>query len=447
MTRISADVLPPQVNDSLSADLARRVPFAFASFAGVLILLAYLAPLHYTWNQSVTFDDQDDESAIVTARDGAFQKQLALGTLGLVGLATLAFSKDKLLQIKGPLAWICIAYVAWCAASFLWTGDRFITLRRVIGFACEVLAGIAIAQRASPRQFVWLVFGCTLSWLSLGVMAELSHGTFQPWRPDYRFMGMFYPNIMAGNCVLLTLSSFYLCFAVPERKRLLQVVGCLAIAFLVLTGSRTAMGTLLMLLALFVWFKASTPKKLLVGGAIGLAAACLLAVLTVGDFKDPTELASMGRVDHDLGSLTGRVPLWQELVDVYASQKPLAGHGFGAFWTPDRIEDVAESQGWSPAYAHSTYIDLLLSIGLVGAILFVAAIVPALVRAARLEARFPAAGYGFIALLLACILVDGVLETNFGATSFMSFFGSCAVIYVLCSARRSLQVPLDNAIA
>jgi exopolysaccharide production protein ExoQ len=284
-----------------------------------------------------------------------------------------------------------------------------------------------------------LVLGCTLSWLGIGVIAELAHGTFQPGVAGYRFMGVFYPNIMAGNCVLLTLSALSLSFMVPEKKRLLQVVTFIAIVFLILTASRTAMGTLAVLLALFVWFKASAPKKAFFSAALGMSAVCILLICSVGEFKNPTEWISMGRVDHDLGSLTGRIPLWQELLDVYASQKPVAGHGYGAFWTPEHIDDVAASLYWSPAYAHSTYIDLVLSIGLIGAILFVLAIASALVRSVRLETRYPAVGYGFIALLLAYILLDGTLETNFGATSFMSFFGSCAVVYVLCSPGRSLR--------
>jgi O-antigen ligase len=440
MTRISVDAFQPQATHLLREDAARHSANLFVFCAGVVILIAYLSPFEYVWSQSITFDDQDDDRPNITARDGSLQKQVALGTLGLIGIATLAFSRERQLQLNTPIAWVFIAYLAWCAASCLWTDDFSITSRRVIGFGCEVLAGVAISQRASPRQFVWLVFGCALAWLGIGILSELAHNTFRPWQPWYRFMGVFYPNIMAGNCVLLALSSLYLSYAVPTKKRVLQVVGGVAIVFLVLTGSRTAIGTLVMLLALFLWFKASPAKKLFSGAMLAIAAACLMTLATVGDLENPTEWTAMGRVDHELSSLTGRVPLWDELLHRYASQKPFVGHGYGAFWTPNHIDDVAESQSWNPAYAHSTYIDLLLSVGLIGVALFVATIVPALLRAVRLETRYPAAGYGFVALLLACIVVDGVLETNFGATSFMSFFGSCAICYVLCSARQSRQM-------
>lgn len=303
-----------------------------------------------------------------------------------------------------------------------------------------MLAGVAVAQRVSPRQFAWLVFTCTLSWLGLGILAELSHGTFQPWQSSYRFNGVFWPNIMAGNCLLLIVSSFYLSSVTHTNKRPLQAIGGVAIVFLVLTGSRTALATLTALYGFFWFLKTSPTKRLVCASAIGLAMFFALCLLAINEFHVPAEWAALGRADHDtesLETLQGRVPLWEELLDVYACYRPFQGYGYGAFWTPNRIEDVAESQGWSPAYAHSTYIDLLISIGLIGAILFVSAIVPSLVRALRIEAQYPAVGYGFIAMVLAVILIDGALETNFGVTSFMSFFGICAVCYVLSSDRET----------
>jgi exopolysaccharide production protein ExoQ len=145
-------------------------------------------------------------------------------------------------------------------------------------------------------------------------------------------------------------------------------------------------------------------------------------------------------------SLTGRVPLWQELIDQYARHKPLAGHGYGAFWTPVHIDEVAASQGWSPAYAHSTYFDLLLSIGMIGMLMFVCLMISTLVRAAYLEGRYANCGFGFIAMLIGCILLDGTLETTFGNTSFTSFFCICGVCYALTSAAQSRQLSYNHVI-
>ena len=213
-----------RASSELRTPLGRTSPMPFVAFAAILIIVAYLSPFEYAWNQSLN-DDSDDERPGIAAKEGSLQKQVALGTLGLIGLSILTISSDRLLQIKGPIGWICVAYLSWCAASCIWTDDFAISSRRVIGLWCEVLAGVAVAQRVSPRQFAWLVFACTLTWLGVGILAELSHGTFQPWQPGYRFNGVFYPNIMAGNCLLLIVSSFYLSSVAHTNKRLLQAIG------------------------------------------------------------------------------------------------------------------------------------------------------------------------------------------------------------------------------
>ena len=45
-------------------------------------------------------------------------------------------------------------------------------------------------------------------------------------------------------------------------------------------------------------------------------------------------------------------------------------------------------------------------------------------------------------MVIACVLADGALETTFGSTSFMSFFGICAVCYALFPAWPQ---PVANA--
>lgn len=447
MTSISIDAFQPATNGMVRADAGHRASLSFVIFAGIFIIAAYIAPFKYAWYQSTYEDDPDDDRPAIAAQEGALQRQIALGTLGLVGLATLAFSRDRLLRFNRPLGWICIAYLSWCAASCLWSESFSISSRRVIGLGCEVLAGIAIAERLSPRQFAWFVFACTLTWLGLGILAEVVNGTLRPWQAGYRFNGVFYPNIMAGNCALLILSGLYLSSSVGDAKRIVQAMVVLSLTCLVLTGSRTAAGTLLVLLAIVSLIKATTRTRALISWTVAVSCAGMLFAAGLGVSSFSTDWASMGRADHDMWSLTGRVPLWENLIEEYVRYKPFAGYGYGAFWTPTHITEVAESQYWSPAYAHSAYIDLVLSVGLIGASLFVSAMILALVRVTRLEFRNVNSGYGFIAMLLGCILLDGTLETTFGSTSSTSFFCICGICCVLASAGKSRRMSYDRATA
>lgn len=452
MTTMSMDAYQPNATDALRMEFGQIAPRPFVALAAALIIAAYIVPFEYAWHRSTYDDAVDDGTAESAARQGVLQRQILVGALGLLGMATLAYSSQRLLRIRGPLGVICLAYVAWCATSCLWTDDLGISLRRTIALGCEIAAGAAIAHRASPRQFAWLVFICALSWLGLGILAELSLGTLQPWESGYRFHGLFHPNVMSAACAFVIMSSLYLSDWGRATKRLLLPIGGTALVFLVLTGSRTGLGALLLSLVVVSLIEASVPKRLFFAGAVGLAVVCTLFASGLGEFNISTDWAVMGRHDDEMATLTGRVPLWQELLNTYVRERPLEGHGYGAFWTPTHITDVADSQGWSPAYAHSTYVDLLLSIGVIGTILYLSAMVLAFVRASRLEVRYVKAGYGFIAMVIAYVLVDGALETTFGATSFTSFFGICAVCFLifhadpdeaLCGVERRTQRRRD----
>ena len=80
------------------------------------------------------------------------------------------------------------------------------------------------------------------------------------------------------------------------------------------------------------------------------------------------EILLLGRKEETGESLTGRLPLWEDLSN-YISLRPVQGYGFGAFWTPRHINDIAGSQQWVISEAHSSYFDTTLQLGIVGCIL------------------------------------------------------------------------------
>src|SRR5207237_462568 len=143
--------------------------------------------------------------------------------------------------------------------------------------------------------------------------------------------------------------------------------------------------------------------------ALIVAAYVAALVIGFGATDLPDSVVAMGRTD-DTSSLTGRGPLWQELLEDYVPQRALAGFGYGAFWSADHIAELSKSQSWAIQSTHSSYIDLLLNVGIIGAVLCLSAMVWACVRALLLERRERRAGYGFIAMIVAYGLADGLGE-------------------------------------
>jgi O-antigen ligase len=304
-----------------------------------LSIVAFVEPIEYAWHRSVYDESDDMDRSDASARDGYLQRQIALGAMGLLGAVALAWP-TKRLRTRGVLAALCAAYIAWCLATCFWSDDVSISIRRLMALLCEVLAGMAIATRTSPRQFAWFVFACTLTWFGLGLMAELSLGALQPWRAGYRFKGIFHPNIMSVVCALLIMSALYLSKGIREPKRILQSIAGVAFVFLVLTGSRTALGAMLVTLIIVWSLSGAWNSRVAIVGCIGLALGLFGAASAVGLLNVTSDWVAMGRQDNEVDSLSSRVPLWQELISNYASRKPFGGYGYGAFWSPGRIVDV-----------------------------------------------------------------------------------------------------------
>jgi O-antigen ligase len=426
MSHVAADLS----SSELSA--IPRTPLLFLTIATALVVVGFMTPLGHSWYRPSYDETEDAERAETGAEEGSIERQVTLGALGVFGIVGLAATTVNWRRPYGPLAVICVVYLLWCGASCLWSENLAMSTRRVVALGCEIIAALVIAQRASARQFAWLVFACSIAWLALGVLAEISQGTLDPWLPDYRFKGVFHPNITSASCALLAMSSLYLASGPTALQGPLAIIGATALGFLVLTGSRTGLAAAIIAYG-SVWLLSVGARRPATLGWIAFALACALAAGMLGVFQFSADLLAMGRPDNDVGTLSSRLPLWRELLSMYWSNAPLLGYGYGAFWTPEHLTDVADAVGWGPAYAHSTYIDLLLSTGLVGAALAVCGQLLALWKAVGLEIRYPHRGFGFSAMVIAFVLADGILETTFGSTCFMSFFGICGVCIVLCS--------------
>lgn len=411
-------------------------------FVILLVTFGYTMPLHRAWmvsveeNYGAVADDME-----VSARDGSWPRRIALVSLGVFGIVALASTRGRQLHVRGLLATLCIGYLAWSAASVLWATEPRTALTRLVSFSFEVLAALAIAKRLSPRQFVSLVWWTTLAWMSLGFLAELSHDSFTPSDDGYRFSGLFHPNTMGAGCALLILASLYELWAGSNRKLLLLSVLAAATMFTVLTGSRAAMGGAI-LTAGVVWLGISSPRKSIAAVVMGLLVLGFLVAIAGSELTSVAgDAVMLGRNDRDqdLGSLTGRVPLWNELL-VSVAERPIAGFGFNSFWTSTRIAELSQGEWGDIPNGHSLYIDTILSGGLIGAGLFFAVLFGTVATAIAAERRCPRSGYGFVAATVLYCLVNGIAETTMGISWFLQLFTLAGVAYMavaICPAHAA----------
>lgn len=344
-------------------------------------------------------------------------RKAALITFGAFGLVALAVARD---QPWNP-RWLCVlataSLVAWTMASTTWSQSPDLSLRRLIATLLVALGSLGVARMLRPSELVTAALVSLAAMTTASLVIDLAAGA-RPWTPGERFAGTLHANNQAAYCGVLCLAAQRQAASLGWRwaPRLIFFAG---LAMLGLTKSRT--GVLALLVGMFV----STATRLQAGFrwaflAVGVGvvamAAMVVASLDDGGRTQLREIALMGRTQQS-GSLTGRMPLWQEL-SKYASGRLATGYGYEGFWTPDRIKDVMESQGWAVVSSHNAYLEVLLQIGAVGLGLAVLVVV---LGWRCLQTAFELSGdpsYGFGAGLVAFAMADSLLQAHFSEVSY-----------------------------
>ncbi len=113
--------------------------------------------------------------------------------------------------------------------------------------------------------------------------------------------------------------------------------------------------------------------------------------------------------------MTGRTPLWNDLLLNFYSAKPWVGYGFGALWMQENFRLLMQSRhGWLyPVYfADNGFLDILLNLGVVGLVLFLGILVAAFRRSIR-ALRRNGSWEDILLFLILCYVVLANLAYSF----------------------------------
>jgi exopolysaccharide production protein ExoQ len=298
-------------------------------------------------------------------------RQLAFLGLGCTGFYLLTLARPA--AIKPQAAWTILiptlCLTVYILASILWSDDAVMTMKRAVTASLLIVAGLGIGRVWSMQDYAWGIIVVSSVLLALGVAVELYFRSFLS-SSEYRFSGLFHPAKQSFNCGFLLLASLSIYFS--HRRSWVLVIAATALAFLILTKARTGTAAALLACAWLTWHYTSIRGWLMMGVAgLGLGAAGLLFYQgTTGRELDATRIATMGRNEEaaDPTKLTGRFPIWAHAFNEY-TQQPVLGYGYGAYWTKGRLEEFERLNGWPLYHSHSTYLESLLNLGLVGFVL------------------------------------------------------------------------------
>jgi O-antigen ligase len=335
--------------------------------------------------------------------------------LGLIvaGVAVLAQRKVNWSTVMTRNAWLLLLFV-FAAASALWADDPFLSFKRWLKGAGNVVMALIILTEKRPYQALGFVLRrlayvlLPLSVLFIRYYPDLGR-SYHMGTPMFTGVAL-QKNTLGQLCMLLGVYfSWELLFRglkpVSSEGRIPVSVGFIILPMLLwllyMSQSATSLAALIgavsFLAAARLPFFSRRPRRIL-GAAVFVGAVVAFFEYAFG-IKD-WFIRALGREP----DLTDRVPFWEVLLKM--APNPWIGAGYESFWSGDRLVAIwtGMGQAWRGIIqAHNGYIDAYLNLGIIGVSLLCIAILSGLVKAQEQLDREYAYGVLKIALILVAI--------------------------------------------
>ncbi|SRR5579862_120060 len=402
-------------HETLSAPLARpRSGFGVMDVAFIaLMLLAFVGLQPFAIRNPAT--DLQTGPYQMTGSGDAIRQVLYILVFATAVIAAFLRRGFALATIVPPLLSVLLG---WCLLSAAWAAAPDVALRRA-GLAIVVALStmFCVDTLGTERSFrLWryvLAAILIVNWLSIALVHQAVHlpgeqdpGLVGNWR------GLYFHKNIAGAVSAITAIVFF--FSALRTRHWADMVLCaLAVGFTVMTHSKSSLGLLPVavlagLAYRFAW-KRSLDRSI-------VAVVVLLAVVLVAAFA-AADADAISRALEDPTEFTGRAAIWQAEL-AFARDHLFLGSGFGTFADTGALSPlhnyVAGSWVEAVAHGHSGYLQILVTIGGVGLLLTVAAIVVA--PGLRFWRMDDGADLGFKAMLFALfvfLVAHNFMESDF----------------------------------
>jgi len=408
----------------------RRAKGSWLWFFYVVVMLFVFAattPFMFQWpleDLQGTHFQGGLSTGLAQVQAGNLNRRAAMFALMLFTMFLLSRTKNRF-QLNGILGWVFIFYLGWILLSLTWSIDPTYTLRRLVVVYMMWFFAVIAAAKSSMRQLALLAVFVTGMSLAIGIGNELRLHTMNVFNQGWRFSGVFHCVTMGWNCSILALATTFL-LSNERRKKyrvILWSILAVALVFLVLTKTRTAVGAAIIALG-FYGFKIVPAKKailIILAIVISLAAGYVLIGKQLIIYGETATTLGRGEsAKKTVGDLTGRLPLWKYALK-HAANRPLQGYGFSSFINPGSVGDLYREVGWVASTLHSGYLNELMGTGFIGMSALIALLVLALTRAWRLAKD--TSEYLFLFSVVLWLVINLFLEAALiNGMSFMAFF-------------------------
>ena len=312
-------------------------------------------------------------------------------------------------------------------ASLFWSADIGETIRQAVVLSSIAFYGLYLVLRFDLAQIVRML---GVTFLINGIASVVFALAFPVYglMPTGEWAGVFTQKNGLGLAAALGMPVLIAAGRSTPRWRLVFYAGAICHAGLLFFSESKTMYVAgfgsMCLMIVYKFFRGRKTLRGAVMSSLGGSSVFAIAFATAN-------IGLLARwLDKDV-SLTGRVPLWEDLIPILL-ERPLFGHGFkavfGGYFSP--IHEVWVLNSWEPQHSHNALFNIGLELGLIGVVIFFWGFARAVKRAVHTVNLLPG-GVGLWPLtFLSTALLVSISESGITATDIGWLMYVCVVLSV-----------------
>jgi len=315
-------------------------------------------------------------------------------------------------------AWRAVVGAPWLVllallaiVSALWSIDPELSFRRGVALLATTMMGVYLAARFDWLTALRLLGAVWFVLMSASFIAGLVAPGFARMSEVHvgAWMGGWSEkNALGGHAARASFLLLFLAWRDLRYRKWWIAGATVALALVMLSRSATALlGAVLGLGVLFAaWWmlKGKRWSLALVWSGVTFVGLIVLAYLTMPDVV----LGLLGKDE----TLTGRTDIWASLGEAI-EKKPVLGYGYLAFWGLDSEPRywLERAVDWNAPSGHNGWLDLAISLGVVGVAIYAIDLAITLWRAGRLSLASPAGVFalGFLAQFMLFAMSESII--------------------------------------
>jgi O-antigen ligase len=330
-------------------------------------------------------------------------------------------------------------YIGLLVFSFFWSDNPFISLRASIG-----LLFISTFTVYFGKEYKWEELFKLLRWNgTLIAGASIFTALLFPSTgiAEKGWQGVLGHPIDLGNLMAFNASLWLMNGLQSSKYRVRSLVFC-TLSLIVMQLANSAGAFIVFLALIVIIFLVPLLRKLNFFQAYILFLFILLilaipSIWLISNFEHTLSL-----LNKDV-TFTGRIPLWHLLLDTSIKQRPWFGYGYSGFWQSWQVSDspaapIVRTVGDWAVHAHNGFLDIILSVGLIGFIIFILSFLTNLSRAIKLILCDRDSELILPLVILTFIFMTNLSHSPIMIPSYIWF------LYVLVTVRLQIDLTKDS---